>query len=72
MMSSLAKILVTIGAIFLFFIIAVPISVGIKSSGSSPSFIILILFMGLIGAIRAVWKSKKDDNNDNDTSVLQK
>lgn len=71
-MSSLAKILVTIGAIFLFFIIAVPISVAIKSSGSSPSFIILILFMGLIGAIRAVWKSKKDDNNDNDTSVLQK
>lgn len=71
-MSSLAKILVTIGSIFLFFIIAVPISVGIKSSGSSPSFIILILFMGLIGAIRAVWKSKKDDNNDNDTSVLQK
>ncbi len=72
-MSKLAKILVTVGVAFLFFIIAIPITAGIKSSGSSPTFINLILLMGVIGGIKAIWKSeKKDNDNDNDTSVLQK
>lgn len=71
-MSKLAKILVTVGVVFLFFIITIPITEGIKSSGSSPTFINLILLMGLIGGIKAIWKSEKKDNNDNDTPVLQK
>ena len=71
-MSKFAKILVTVGVIFLFFIITIPITAGIKSSGSSPTFINLILLMGLIGGIKAIWKSEKKDNNDNDTPVLQK
>ena len=71
-MSKLAKILVTVGVVFLFFIIAIPITAGIKSSGSSATFINLILLMGLIGGIKAIWKSEKKDNNDNDTPVLQK
>lgn len=72
-MSKLAKILVTIGVVFLFFIIAIPITASIKSSGSSPTFINFILLMGLIGGIKAIWKSKKKNNNiDNDTSILQK
>lgn len=72
-MSKIAKIFVTIGVIFLYFIIAIPITAGIKSSGSSPTFINLILLMGVIGAIKAVWKKEKeDDNKDNDTSILQK
>ena len=64
-MSKLAKILVTVGVVFLFFIITIPITAGIKSSGSSPTFINLILLMGLIGGIKAIWKSEKKDNNDN-------
>lgn len=73
-MSKLAKILVTVGVVFLFFIITIPIPItaGIKSSGSSPTFINLILLMGLIGGIKAIWKSEKKDDNDNDTPVLQK
>lgn len=72
-MSKFAKILVTIGVVFLFFIIAIPITAGMSNSGSSPTFINLILLMGVIGGIKAIWKSEnKDDNNDNDTSVLQK
>lgn len=38
-MSRLAKILVTVGAVILFFIIALPISDSIKISGGSPTFI---------------------------------
>lgn len=71
-MSKFAKILVTVGVIFLFFIIAIPITASIKSSGSSPTFINLILLMGLIGGVKAIWKSEKKDNNDNDTPILQK
>lgn len=71
-MSKLAKLLVTVGVVFLFFIITIPITAGIKSSGSSPTFINLILLMGLIGGIKAIWKSEKKDDNDNDTPVLQK
>ncbi len=72
-MSKLAKILVTTGVIFLFFIIAIPITAGIKSSGGSPTFINLILIMGVVGAIKAIWKKdKKDNNDDNDTSILQR
>lgn len=71
-MSKLAKILVTVVVIFLFFIIALPITAGIKSSGNSPTLINLILIVGLIGGIKAIWKSEKRDNNDDDTSILQK
>lgn len=70
-MSRLAKILVTVGAVVLFFIIALPISESIKISGGSPTFINFILIMGLIGAIKAIWKKKKRDD-DNDASILQK
>lgn len=72
-MDKLAKIFVTIGVIFLFFIIAIPITAGIKSSGSSPTFINLILIIGVIGAIKAIWKkNKKNNNDDNSASILQK
>jgi len=75
-MSKSAKVLVTIGAIFLYIIIATPILAAMKESGKSSGFVGLILLVALIGAIRAIWKkpnSEKDDKNDEkNSSVLQK
>ena len=69
-MSKMAKVLVTIGAIFIYIIIATPITAAMKESGSSSGFIGLIMLIALIGAIRAIWKKPKDNNNDN-SSMLQ-
>ena len=75
-MSKSAKVLVTIGAIFLYIIIATPITAAMKESGQSSGFIGLILLVALIGAIRAIWKKpkkkKKKDDDENNSSVLQK
>lgn len=75
-MSKSAKVLVTIGAIFLYIIIATPITAAMKESGQSSGFIGLILLVALIGAIRAIWKKPKDEGKKNDdennSSVLQK
>ena len=75
-MSKSAKVLVTIGAIFLYIIIATPIMAAMKESGQSSGFIGLILLVALIGAIRAIWKKPKNegkkDDDENNSSVLQK
>jgi Na+/melibiose symporter-like transporter len=74
-MSKSAKVLVTIGAIFLYIIIATPILAAMKESGQSSGFVGLILLVALIGAIRAIWKKSNNDkgnNNEKDSSVLQK
>ena len=72
-MSTSVKILVTIGAVFLYIIIATPIIAAMKESGQSSGFVGLILLVALIGAIRAIWKKPKNEENNNDnSSVLQK
>lgn len=74
-MSKSAKVLVTIGAVFLYIIIATPILAAMKESGQSSGFVGLILMVALIGALRAIWKkSNKDEDNDEggNSSVLQK
>ena len=72
-MSTSVKILVTIGAVFLYIIIATPIIAAMKESGQSSGVVGLILFVALIGAIRAIWKKPKNEENNNDnSSVLQK
>ncbi len=70
-MSKTAKVLVTIGVIFLYILIATPITAALKESGSSSGFIGLILLVALIGAIKAIWKKPKDDDYNN-SSMLQK
>lgn len=75
-MSKLAKILVTVGVVFLFLIINTVI-VGVRSEAGykTPGFFAVILFVGMIGALKAIWKKPKNenDNKDNDnTSILQK
>ena len=75
-MNKFTKVLVTIGAIFLYIIIALPITAAMKESGQSSGFIGLILLVALIGALKAIWsksKNNQDNNeNNNNNSVLQK
>lgn len=69
-MSKFAKIVVTLGVVLLFFLLFGAL-VGVNSStGQTPGILGLILFAGFIGALRAIWKNKNDD--DNDSSLLQK
>jgi Na+/melibiose symporter-like transporter len=75
-MSKSAKVMVTIGAIFFYIIIATPILAAMKESGQSSGFVGLILLVALIGAIRAIWKkpnNEEDDKSDEkNSSILQK
>ena len=67
----MTKILVTIGAILIFLLIFGVLIASQKSSGNSnPGIFGIILFGGLIAAIRAIWKKpdsliekKKEDDN---------
>ena len=70
-MQKSTKVIVTIVAIVLFIILSAVIT-GIRSDAGhyTPGFLGIILAVALIGALRAVWK-KKDDNND-DVTTLQK
>lgn len=70
-MSTFVKVVVTIGIVFLFFIIFGTI-VGIRggSGHSTPGFLGLIVFAALVGALRAIWKGKRKKKEDN-SSILQ-
>lgn len=74
-MSKFAKILVTIGVLFVYFLLSA-VAVGVRESAGykTPGFMGIILLVAVIGAIRAIWKSgkKNSDNDNNDTSILQK
>ena len=73
-MSKTTKILVTVLLLVLFFAIFSAI-VGVRSDSgnSTPGILGLIVFAGMIGAIRAIWKSKSnDDKGDSNNSILQK
>lgn len=73
-MSKTAKYLVSALVIFLFIIIfTVIVGVRTDAGSSTPGILGLIVFAGLIGALRAIWKSKPTvDRNDSDISSLQK
>ena len=76
-MSKFAKILVTIGVIILWFLLSVINTEMRKVSGhSTPGIFGMILLLGVIGAVRAIWKRGKNDNekdeDGNDSSILQK
>lgn len=69
-MQKSTKVIVTIVAVVLFIILSAVIT-GIRSDAghSTPGFLAIILFVALVGALRAIWK-KSNDNNDN--TSLQK
>ena len=76
-MNKTAKILVTIVAIVIFFIVFGLINAGRQSQGfHTPGILGVVAMCVLIAALRAVWKSDKKDGDkkdDNDSSsILQK
>lgn len=71
-MGKTAKILVTIGLVFLFFIIFGAIAGAMSDAGRTPGILGLIVFGALIGALRAIWKKSKNDEDNNSNSILQK
>ena len=56
----------------LFFIIFGAIAGSMSDAGRTPGILGLIVFGALIGALRAIWKKPKNDDNNNNTSILQK
>lgn len=74
-MNKFAKLLVTAGIIFVFFMLfAVVVGTRQDAGHETPGFLGLILFAAVYGAIRAVWKKdgKNNDEENNNTSILQK
>ena len=71
-MSQLSKILVTIGVVVLFVIIFGTIAGSMSDAGRTPGILGLIVLGALIGALRVIWKKPKNEENKDNTSVLQK
>lgn len=72
-MNKLAKILVTIGIVFIFLVFfSVVVGTREASGQKTPGILGLILFAAVIGAIRLVWKNDKNNENDNKGGMLQK
>ena len=71
-MNKLAKVLVTIVIVFVFFLLFALLNAVRQESGHrTPGFIGVILLAAAYGAIRAIWKKGNNDKN-NDSSILQK
>ena len=68
-MGKSAKILVTVGVVFLFFIVYGAIVGTMKNAGRTPGILGLIVFGALIGALRAVWKKPKNEEQNNNNSI---
>ena len=72
-MNKLSKMLVTIGVFFVFIILFGAIVGSRSDSGqSTPGILGLIVFAALVGALRAIWKTPKDKNDNDQNSILQK
>ena len=71
-MSKLAKVLVT-AVILVIFIAIFAVITGVRGDAghSTPGIFGLLVFAGMIGAIRAVWKSGDEDKKDDISSILQ-
>lgn len=71
-MTKVSKIVVTI-IIIIAFMAIFGIIVGVRgdNGNSTPGILGLIVFAGMIGAIREVWK-KNDNDKNNDSAMLQK
>lgn len=72
-MNKVSKILVTLGVVFIFFILFAAI-VGIRGEAGhkTPGILGLVVFAGMIGALKAIWKKNKSEGNENNNSILQK
>lgn len=65
-MNKASKIIVTIVIIVVFiFLYAIIVGVRSEAGNSTPGILGLVVFAGMIGAIRAVWKKDKKEDEDN-------
>lgn len=72
-MSQVSKVLVTIGVVALFIVIFGAIAGSMADAGRTPGILGLIVLVGLIGALKAIWKEPKNKDGDKkNNSVLQK
>jgi hypothetical protein len=72
-MSTISKILATVALIVGFVILNAALQAGSGSGGRSPGILGIIFLVGLIAALRAVWRKSKTDNIDKvDTTSLKK
>ena len=71
-MSKLAKVLFT-AVILVIFIAIFAVITGVRGDAghSTPGIVGLLVFAGMIGGIRAVWKSGDEDKKDDNASILQ-
>ena len=72
-MSKLAKTVVTVILVVVFILLFALITLEQEASGrKTPGFLSRVRLAGLIGGIRAVWKKKKGNGENNSgSSVLQ-
>ena len=72
-MNKESKILVTLGIVFIFFVLFAAI-VGIRGEAGhkTPGILGLVVFAGMVGALKAIWKKNKSEGNENNNSILQK
>ena len=71
-MNKLVKILMTIVILFVFFLLFGAV-VGSQSAAGqqTPGILGLILFAAVFFSIRTIWKSNKNDGNNNKGDLLQ-
>ena len=71
-MSKASKIIVTIVIIVLFIVLfAVIVGVRGDAGASTPGPFGLIVFAGMIGAIRAIWKKEKNEGNNKGNDITK-
>lgn len=73
-MNKTAKIIISVVAVFVVIMIfAAMAGAASDAGGHVPGIIGLILFGGLYGGLKTMWKDgkKKENDNDNDNSILQ-
>ncbi len=64
-MNKLSKIIVTIVIMVIFFVFFSLIVVSRQNEGhQTPGYLGIILFAGMVGAIRAIWKKESNNNKD--------
>lgn len=64
-MQKSSKVIVTIVVIVVWvFLNAIITGISLDAGHSTPGILALILLAALIGALRAIWKKDKDDNNN--------
>lgn len=66
-MTTASKILATVAIIIVFMLLSAVLQAGSGPGGRNPGILGIIFLIGLIVAIRAIWKKTKEDNADNTT-----